>query len=102
VLVATLVFREQRTLRWSVVLPALWLTAPRSPLTGRRGGRPWLLVIRLVLASGSRSSCRRSITRGAVHRRVSPKRYRSALIGIAVHSAQSLLFIGLAFHLARG
>lgn len=30
------------------------------------------------------------------------KRYRSALIGIAVHSAQSLLFIGLAFHLARG
>ena len=30
------------------------------------------------------------------------KRYRSALVGIAVHSAQSVLFIALAFHLARG
>jgi hypothetical protein len=49
VLVAIVVFREQGTLRWSVVRPALWLTAPRSPSTGRRGGRLWLLLIPLVL-----------------------------------------------------
>jgi membrane protease YdiL (CAAX protease family) len=50
VLVAILVWREQRTLRWSRVRRALWLQAPRSPRTGRRGGRIWLVVIPLVLA----------------------------------------------------
>ena len=30
------------------------------------------------------------------------KRYRSALVGIAVHSAQSVFFLGLALHLAIG
>jgi len=50
VLVVGLVAREQRSLRWSRVRPALWLTAPRSPRTGRRGGRLWLLLIPLIVA----------------------------------------------------
>jgi membrane protease YdiL (CAAX protease family) len=44
VLVAILVRREQGTLRWSVAREALWLRAPTSPRTGRRGGRLWLIV----------------------------------------------------------
>jgi|tagenome__1003787_1003787.scaffolds.fasta_scaffold20861893_2 uncharacterized protein len=52
VLVVFLVHREQRTLRWPVVKDALWLHAPRSPKTGRRGGRLWLIVIPLVAALG--------------------------------------------------
>ena len=50
VLVAILVGREQRTLRWSVVREALWLRSPRSPRSGRVGGRVWLVVIPLILA----------------------------------------------------
>jgi CAAX protease family protein len=49
VLVATLVGREQRTLRWSTVRQALWLRSPRSPRTGRVGGRLWLVVIPLIV-----------------------------------------------------
>ncbi|HET6668023.1 MAG TPA: type II CAAX endopeptidase family protein [Intrasporangium sp.] len=49
VLVAALVRRERGTLRWSVVKEALWLRAPRSPRTGRRGGWLWLLIVPLVL-----------------------------------------------------
>ena len=49
VLVVVLVAREQRSLRWSRVRPALWLQAPRSPRTGRRGGRLWLLLIPLLV-----------------------------------------------------
>ena len=45
-----LVRREQGTLRWSVVKEALWLRAPVSPRTGRRGGRLWLLLVPLILA----------------------------------------------------
>ena len=48
VLVAGLVWREQRTLRWAVVRDVLWLRAPRSPRTGRVGGRLWLMVIPLT------------------------------------------------------
>jgi membrane protease YdiL (CAAX protease family) len=48
VLVVFLVRREQGTLRWSVVREALWLRAPRSPRTGRRGGRLWLVLIPAV------------------------------------------------------
>jgi membrane protease YdiL (CAAX protease family) len=53
-LVAGLVWREQRTLRWAVVRDVLWLRAPRSPSTGRVGGRLWLLVIpaSLLFAAG--------------------------------------------------
>jgi membrane protease YdiL (CAAX protease family) len=50
VLVATLVGREQRTLRWSTVREALWLRSPRSPRSGRIGGRVWLVVIPLIVA----------------------------------------------------
>lgn len=50
VLVLALVWREQRTLRWSVLKDALWLRAPRAPRTGRRGGRVWLVVLPLIVA----------------------------------------------------
>ncbi|HET8650939.1 MAG TPA: type II CAAX endopeptidase family protein [Gaiellaceae bacterium] len=49
VLVAGLVWREERTLRWTVVRDVLWLRSPRSPRTGRVGGRLWLIVIPLSL-----------------------------------------------------
>ncbi len=52
VLVAALVWREQRTLRWSTVREALWLRSPRSPRSGRVGGRVWLVVIPLTVAFG--------------------------------------------------
>jgi membrane protease YdiL (CAAX protease family) len=51
VLVAVLVWREQRTFRWSTVREALWLRSPRSPRTGRTGGRVWLVVIPLIVAT---------------------------------------------------
>ena len=49
VLVVGLVWHEQHTLRWSVVRNVLWLRSPRSPRTGRVGGRLWLMVIPLTL-----------------------------------------------------
>jgi len=49
VLVAGLVWHEQGTLRWSVVREALWLRSPRSPKTGRVGGRVWFVVIPLIV-----------------------------------------------------
>ena len=49
VLVVGLVWHEQHTLRWSVVRNVLWLRSPRSPSTGRVGGRLWLLLIPLSL-----------------------------------------------------
>jgi membrane protease YdiL (CAAX protease family) len=49
VLVAGLVWHEQRTFRWSVLRNVLWLRSPRSPSTGRVGGRLWLLLIPLTL-----------------------------------------------------
>ena len=51
-LVMALVGYEQRSLRWSRLREALWLRAPRSPRSGRVGGRVWLLVIPLALATG--------------------------------------------------
>jgi hypothetical protein len=54
VLVAVLVGREQRTLRWSTVREALWLRSPRSPRSprsGRVGGRVWLVLIPLTWLS---------------------------------------------------
>jgi membrane protease YdiL (CAAX protease family) len=47
-----LVAREQGTLRLSVLRDALWLRAPRSPKTGRRGGLLWLIVLPLILGFG--------------------------------------------------
>jgi membrane protease YdiL (CAAX protease family) len=53
VLVAILVWREQRSLRWSTVCEALWLRAPRSPRSGRIGGRVWLVLIPLIVVFGA-------------------------------------------------
>jgi membrane protease YdiL (CAAX protease family) len=50
VLVAILVFREQRSLSWSTIRQALWLRSPRSPNSGRVGGRLWLVLIPLIVA----------------------------------------------------
>ena len=44
-----LVWREQRSLRWSVLRDALRLHAPTSPKTGRRGGRVWWVVLPFTL-----------------------------------------------------
>lgn len=54
VLVLLLVYREQNSLRWPVLKEALWLRAPRSPRTGREGGRLWLLLVpaTLLFAAG--------------------------------------------------
>jgi membrane protease YdiL (CAAX protease family) len=49
-LVMALVHHEQRSLRWSTLREALWLRSPRSPRSGRTGGRIWLVLIPLVLA----------------------------------------------------
>lgn len=51
-LVLILVHREQGSLRWPVLKDALWLHAPRSPRTGRRGRWAWLVVIPLILGFG--------------------------------------------------
>jgi membrane protease YdiL (CAAX protease family) len=53
VLVAVLVRREQGTLRWSTVRDALWLRSPRSPRSGRVGGRVWLVLIPLIFLFGA-------------------------------------------------
>jgi len=49
VLVLILVHSEQGSLRWPVLKGALWLTVPRSPRSGRRGGRLWWLLVPLAL-----------------------------------------------------
>src|SRR5215204_2400639 len=49
VLVMVLVYRERGSLRWPVLKDALWLQSPRSPKTGRLGGRLWLVLIPFVL-----------------------------------------------------
>src|SRR5215217_2031532 len=49
VLVMLLVFRERGSLRWPVLKDALWLPSPRSPTTGRVGGRLWLVLIPATL-----------------------------------------------------
>jgi membrane protease YdiL (CAAX protease family) len=49
VLVVVLVYRERGSLRWSVLKEALWLHSPRSPKTGRVGGRLWLVLVPALL-----------------------------------------------------
>jgi uncharacterized protein len=49
VLVMLLIYRKRGSLRWAVLKDALWLQAPRSPTTGRVGGRLWLVLIPAVL-----------------------------------------------------
>jgi membrane protease YdiL (CAAX protease family) len=47
--VLLLVHRERGSLRWPVLKDALWLQAPRSPTTGRVGGRLWLVLVPALL-----------------------------------------------------
>jgi membrane protease YdiL (CAAX protease family) len=49
VLVLVLVYRERGSLRWPVLKDALWLRVPRSPRTGRVGGRLWLVLVPALL-----------------------------------------------------
>jgi membrane protease YdiL (CAAX protease family) len=49
VLVLVLVYRERASLRWLVLREALWLRAPRSPRTGKVGGRVWLALVPATL-----------------------------------------------------
>jgi membrane protease YdiL (CAAX protease family) len=49
VLVMILVYRERGSLRWAVLKDALWLHSPRSPTTGRVGGRLWLVLVPALL-----------------------------------------------------
>jgi uncharacterized protein len=50
VLIVALVGHEQRRLRWSTLRDALWLHSPRSPRSGRVGGRIWLVLVPLIVA----------------------------------------------------
>jgi membrane protease YdiL (CAAX protease family) len=52
-LVLIVVRREQGTLRWAVLREALWLKAPSSPRTRRRGGRLWWIVLPAVALLGA-------------------------------------------------
>jgi membrane protease YdiL (CAAX protease family) len=49
VLVVGLVWFEQRSLRWSTLREALWLRSPRSPRSGRVGGKLWLILLPLIV-----------------------------------------------------
>ena len=44
-----LVGREQGTLRWNVLREAMWLRSPRSPKTGKVGGKLWWIVVPITL-----------------------------------------------------
>jgi len=52
-LVLALIRRERNGLGWSGLRDALWLRAPRSPRTGRTGGKVWFVVVPFVLAFGA-------------------------------------------------
>ena len=52
VVVLVLLRREIGPLRWDAVKDALWLRPPRSPRTGRTGGRLWWVLVPAVLVVG--------------------------------------------------
>jgi membrane protease YdiL (CAAX protease family) len=52
VLAMVLVGHEQRSLRWSRLREALWLRSPRSPRSGRVGGRTWFVLVPLIVGFG--------------------------------------------------
>jgi membrane protease YdiL (CAAX protease family) len=56
VFVMALVRREQGSLSLPVLRDALWLHRPRSPKTGRRGGKLWLVVVPLIVASAAEAA----------------------------------------------
>jgi membrane protease YdiL (CAAX protease family) len=49
VLVVVLMWRELGSLQWARVRDALWLRAPRDPMTGRVGGRVWWWLLPFVV-----------------------------------------------------
>jgi membrane protease YdiL (CAAX protease family) len=51
-LVLVLVWRETGSFRWHAMADALWLHRPRSPRTGRVGGRVWWVLLPAVLVVG--------------------------------------------------
>jgi membrane protease YdiL (CAAX protease family) len=53
VLVVVVEGRVLRCLRWSTLREALWLRSPRSPRSGRIGGRVWLVLIPLIVVFGT-------------------------------------------------
>jgi membrane protease YdiL (CAAX protease family) len=55
VLVIVLVAREQHSIHWAVLTRGLWLQAPRSPRTGRVGGRVWWVLLPLLVAFAAES-----------------------------------------------
>jgi membrane protease YdiL (CAAX protease family) len=55
VLVLALTAREQHSVRWAILKQALWLQAPRSPRTGRAGGRVWWILLPLLVAFAAES-----------------------------------------------
>jgi uncharacterized protein len=67
VLVMILVGREQGTLRPSVLRDALWLRSPRSPRTGKRGGRLWLIVVPLIVLFAAEEFVPAAVTIPAGH-----------------------------------
>jgi membrane protease YdiL (CAAX protease family) len=123
VMVAGLVWLEQRSLRWSTVREALWLRSPRSPKSGRvlwafntvlgeellfRG----LLLPRMNRAFGRADWLANGVLFAAYHVHVPwvmpetllgdtlllaypTKRYQSAWLGIVVHSAQSVVLAAI-------
>jgi membrane protease YdiL (CAAX protease family) len=48
-LVLIVVRREQASLHWPVLKKALWLNAPISPSSGRRGGRLWWILVPMIV-----------------------------------------------------
>jgi membrane protease YdiL (CAAX protease family) len=48
-LVLGLLRHEQGTLHWGAVREALWLKAPQSQRTGRRGGRIWWVLLPMTI-----------------------------------------------------
>ncbi len=52
VVAVSLVAYEQRSLRWSRIKQAMWLRSPRSPKTGRVGGKTWFIAIPIVVGLG--------------------------------------------------
>ena len=93
VLVVALVFHEQRTLRWSVVREALWLRSPRSPKTGKVGGKLWWLVVPIILGWSSKRSSRsprRSTATWASSSRPMPATRRSMARGVCSPCASTM------------
>lgn len=99
VLVVALVRREQRSLHWSTVRDALWLRAPRSPRSGRAGGRVWLIVIPLTVAFAAEGLLPNLLPIPASH---NLELFLSSDAGRAFFDWYSLLIVLLVFNTVLG